>query len=232
MINHHKIFSLTLSITLGAITSCHAQTYFGQYKQDKYVNETFFKGKTDGIFVDIGAHDGITCSNSYFFEKSLGWKGICIEPLPNIFPILQKNRDCICINACIADFNGTGKFLKLSGCAETLSGLVGHYHPKHMGRINAAIETRGGSKKIIESTCYRLDTLLDKYDITHIDYLSMDTEGNELSILKTIDFEKYYIEIIDVENNYNDPEIEKFLKKHGYKRIKHIVIDEIYRKES
>ncbi|MFC9599759.1 FkbM family methyltransferase [Peribacillus butanolivorans] len=42
--------------------------------------------------MDIGAQDGITFSNSYFFEKHKDWKGICAEPLPEVFELLRKNR--------------------------------------------------------------------------------------------------------------------------------------------
>jgi len=47
-----------------------------------------------GYFVDIGAHDGITNSNSYIFEKYFGWSGICVEPNPNLrsYQTLINNR--------------------------------------------------------------------------------------------------------------------------------------------
>ena len=43
--------------------------YYSQYKQDKYIHDNFFEDKKDGVFLDIGASDGITLSNTYFFEK-------------------------------------------------------------------------------------------------------------------------------------------------------------------
>ena len=71
--------------------------HYGQYKQDKYL-DTLFKKKSNGTFVDIGAHDGVTFSNSYFFEKERNWKGICVEPIPEIFSKLDETRNCIKIN--------------------------------------------------------------------------------------------------------------------------------------
>ena len=64
--------------------------YYSQCKQDQYINESFFKGKDSGVFVDIGAHNGISLSNSYFFEKELGWNGVCIEPMPEVYSELKK----------------------------------------------------------------------------------------------------------------------------------------------
>ena len=65
--------------------------YYSQFGQDKYLNENFFHNKSNGTYVDIGAHDGITGSNTYFFDL-LGWEGICFEPLPEIYNQLVINR--------------------------------------------------------------------------------------------------------------------------------------------
>ena len=67
----------------------YTKKYFSWNSEDKYLNETFFKNKSDGVFIEIGAHNGIDGSNSYFFEKELGWKGICVEPIPEVFSLLN-----------------------------------------------------------------------------------------------------------------------------------------------
>jgi hypothetical protein len=69
--------------------------FIGQELQDMYAY-LYFKGKKDGFFIDIGAYDGITISNTYALEK-IGWKGICVEPVPEIYDRLIKNRKCECI---------------------------------------------------------------------------------------------------------------------------------------
>ena len=56
--------------------------YYSQFKQDQFLNEVLFNNKKNGFFIDIGAHDGVTISNTLFFEKQNDWKGICIEPNP------------------------------------------------------------------------------------------------------------------------------------------------------
>ena len=75
--------------------------YFSQYDQDRYVNEQFFKNKKGGVFVEIGAYDGVLLSNTFFFKKYLGWTGICIEPIPDVFSRLKSNRSAICVQGCI-----------------------------------------------------------------------------------------------------------------------------------
>ena len=63
--------------------------YHSQDGQDLYLDKHVFKGLKNGIFVDIGANDGITINNTLFFEKVLGWNGLCIEPNDNYFNALS-----------------------------------------------------------------------------------------------------------------------------------------------
>ena len=71
--------------------------------QDVFIYENFFPNKRDGVFIDIGAAEGVSRSNSYFFEKELGWSGICIEAQKHSYGKLIKNRNSICVNACLSD---------------------------------------------------------------------------------------------------------------------------------
>lgn len=205
--------------------------FYSQSGQDKYLYERFFKNKRNGIFVEIGAHDGITKSNSYFFEKYLGWSGICIEPISELFELLEKNRSCTCIKGCIANFTGTAEFLKISGYSEMLSGLSSHYDERHLERIEKELQLYGGSKATIQVPCYKLVDIFKTHGISHVDYLSVDTEGSELAVLQSIDFEVIDISIIGVENNYNTQEARKFLTKKGYAYLTKLGGDEFYIKK-
>ncbi|MFC1842080.1 FkbM family methyltransferase [Candidatus Dependentiae bacterium] len=227
------ILSLSASfLIMGHSCSFSKYSYFSQYKQDKYIHENFFGHKKNGTFVEIGASDGIKISNTLFFEQYLEWDGICVEPMPHFFKQLEKNRSCICIEGCIADFNGTAKFLQVHGYANMLSGLANYYDPRHIQRIESEIRSHGGKKEFTEVQCYTLESILNKYNISSIDFLSIDTEGNEYSILKSIDFDKIFIDVICVENNYNTKNIKLLLEKKGYKFITKIGSDEIYKKLS
>ena len=64
---------------------------YSQSQQDEWVCE-FYKGKQSGYFVEVGAHNGIQSSNTYFLEKELNWKGVCIEANESLFSDLTKNR--------------------------------------------------------------------------------------------------------------------------------------------
>ena len=58
-----------------------------QYGQDKVVYDLLGKPKF-GIFVDIGANDGVTYSNSLFFEQK-NWTGVCIELIRSCLKLLM-----------------------------------------------------------------------------------------------------------------------------------------------
>lgn len=202
--------------------------YYSQVEQDKFINENFFKNKKNGIFVDIGAHDGITISNTYFFEKELGWTGVCFEPLPDIYQQLIKNRSCICINACVSEKNEPVDFVQVEGYSEMLSGMVSTYNPKHFQRLQREIEKMGGSYVITQVPSVNINTILEQYNLKNIDYISIDTEGSEFEILKSIDFDKINIYTLSVENNYKDSSIRKFMESKGFKYIDSLSSDEIY----
>lgn len=203
--------------------------YYSQCGQDKFVNEKIFKNKKNGVFVEVGAHDGRSYSNTLFFEERLGWKGICIEPNPIIFQKLIKNRNCICVQCALSNFIGTQKFLLVTGYAEMLSGLVDEYDSRHPARIDSEIKKFGGSKKIVDTNVFTLNSICDTYDIKHIDFLSIDTEGSEESIIKSIDFDKLTIDVIMVEDNYNSSQVVKnYLSSKGFYFYKKVVDDNLF----
>ncbi|MGM7719633.1 FkbM family methyltransferase [Metabacillus sp. Hm71] len=204
--------------------------YYSQYGQDKYVNEKIFQNIENGFFVDIGAHDGIGFSNSYFFEKHKNWNGICIEPLPNVFKLLKKNRKCICVEGAIFTEEGYQDFRMLTGDLEfeMHSGIVNEYDDRHIERIEKLLKRTGGNSKLIKVKTFTLQSILENHNITHIDLLSIDTEGSELAVLQSIDFKKVKIECILVENNYQDEDVEDYLTKEGFRLVEKLDIDDIY----
>ena len=197
--------------------------YYSQFEQDKIVNE-YFKNKIDGFFVDIGAADGIKFSNSKFFEE-IGWKGICIEPNPKAFDDLIKVRTNRCVKKAVSDKVETAKFFQITEGPEQLSGLVDEFTEDAIYRINNDLQQNPSDFEYIEVECDLFENIVDQ---TKIDFLSLDTEGNELKILQSIDFNKFDIEIITVENNDYDDKFIDFLIPKGYKFIDRLGCDELY----
>ena len=89
------------------------EEFFSQHGED-FLLHTMFSTTQAGFFVDVGAFDGIHLSNSFFFERR-GWKGICVEPHPDYFPLLERNRPgSICVQAAVVGSSDTKtvEFLK------------------------------------------------------------------------------------------------------------------------
>ena len=85
--------------------------YCSQDNQDKFLEENVFKGYKNGIFVDVGAHDGISINNTLYFEKYNNWTGVNIEPIKNVFDSLLKNRpNSININCAVCNSDGETDF--------------------------------------------------------------------------------------------------------------------------
>ena len=203
--------------------------YQSQYQQDRILNETYFKNKVGGVFVDIGAHDGKTLSNTFFFEKALNWSGLCIEPLPKVFEQLKQNRSCILIEGAAWKEDTTKKFKIIEGYPEMLSGFVDNYTEAHKKRIDDEIIQMGGKSVEVDIKCCSVTKLLLENNLTNIDFLSIDVEGSELDILESVDFNKIKIDIILAENNYQDSKLSLFLKTKGYELVQQIAIDEVYK---
>lgn len=204
-----------------------AQGYTSQCGQDKWVAEHLFSGLHGGVFVDIGAHDGLSFSNTWYLERELGWTGLAVEPIPRVFDLLCRNRRCRCIHACVGAREGLVPFRQITGYSEMLSGMLEAYDPRHLNRIEREIHEHGGIIQDVQARSVSLTRLLEDNGIGEIDYLSIDTEGAEYSILQTLDFERIRVRVIGVENNYRDYRIPELLLRHGF-RFHSIVGDEFY----
>lgn len=184
--------------------------------------------KNNGVFFDIGANDGVTISNSYYFEKHLGWSGVCAEPIPSIFEKLQENRTCHLVNGCVTPEPGTAKFLEMGGQDNMLSTLEQNNQGLTARRLRKNAKRHNTDVCEIEVECFTFASLVQKFGLTSIDLLSVDTEGGELDILKSIDFDTIPVSVITVENNYYKPDIRNYLESKGFRYYGTFKIDEIY----
>lgn len=191
----------------------------GQVGQDMLAY-MFFRGKKDGFFIDIGANDGVTINNTIVFEKLWtiigGGGGVAVEPLPDAFNKLKGNRSCDCFNVAISHVSGESmEFNKVVG-NDFLGGLDEQMTEEHKKRI---IDNNLNIEKIYVKTL-TFDDLMSNYpERRHIDFMSIDVEGAEMSILKAIDFSKFTFGLITIENNENDggKKLIRFMDEHGYK---------------
>jgi len=200
---------------------------YSQYGQDLVVDD-FLQQQMGGFFLDIGAHDGVSLSNSWFFEKHRGWNGICVEPNPSVYGQLTKNRSCQTVNGCITQQAGFVRFAKVTGSAEMLSGIAADYDQRHRERIQREVKADAGEVEYLSIRAFSVNELLERSGVRTVDYCSIDTEGGELKILQSINFGRFYFRVLSVENNYRSKAFRRLLTAAGFELLCFASCDELY----
>ena len=197
--------------------------------QDKWVIEQY-NNISNGYFIEIGAFDGVHSSNTYLLEQSYNWRGVCIEPSVN-FILLRQNRKCHTVNALVSDKTmPTAKFIdcKKNGSTARYSLRSGIYDD--IIKPGRAVTKGYNAQKYETRRTKTLTHILDKLKAPRlIQYLSLDTEGSELFILRSINFKKYIIPIITIEPGWATyGKSVKLLSKLGYKLAHKFPGDDAY----
>ncbi|XP_013394563.1 protein Star [Lingula anatina] len=200
---------------------------YSEVGQAQVVN-TILGGKTNGFFVECGGYNGLTSSNTYYLEKEKNWTGLLIEAVPHFYKQLCKNRpNTHRINACLSTNNKAEKaFFKNSMDIEGIGGLA-----EHMSGVQ--LRYRGGARKnapTIEVQCFPFYSIMLTLGITDIDYFSLDVEGAELPVLRTIPFDKINVKVFTIEYRLSDGvhlSLEETQKK--LDSLRHFLIPKGYR---
>ena len=158
-----------------------------QLFQDLFVQ--FIHGeKKNGTFLEFGATNGIELSNSHMLEEKFGWSGVLAEPSPQWHKELLANRQkATILTECI--YSESGKkldfFVSDSGVLSTLE----EFRNSDIKSMPGNHSLRNASGYTCEVTTISLnDVIIEQFDSAKIDYMSVDTEGSELLILKEFDF--------------------------------------------
>ena len=207
------------------------QNSYSQYGQDWFLRKliAFLPEKSLYTFIDIGAHDGVTFSNSFFLENLENWKGICVEANEDIFPKLVANRKkSECINCAISNSIGTELFYKNDGYSEMLSGLANRMPRKHKARTRREQEQYSGNTDEVFVKTITLNEVCKLRNLSEIDLLLIDVEGAEKAIIGSIDFAILQINIICVERNFSSNGVLQVLSAAGFLRLLQIGADDIY----
>lgn len=183
-----------------------------QLRQDLFaLLETGFK--KNGFFVEFGATNGVSLSNSYVLEKEFDWAGILAEPSKFWHESLKNNRNVHIETKCV--WSTSNELLDFN---ETEQGSLSTVQEFSHEDTHSASRKNGSVYKV---ETISLTDLLVKYNAPkHIDFLSIDTEGSEYEILKGLDFTAYTFGVIVVEHNYTAlrEKIYQLLTDKGYIR--------------
>lgn len=179
--------------------------YSGQDSEGNYLDNKLDKifNKTNGFFIELGAHNGLIQSNTAYLEFNRNWKGILIEPSYNMFTLCKQNRpNSLCFNyACVSnDYKNDTIFGSFTG-----------------GMMASVNGERTQTNDIVEVPAITLEKILDNYPQNIIDFLSIDTEGYELNVLKGLNLNKYRPNYILIEIYKDQFElIIEYLSKFNY----------------
>ena len=200
------------------------EKYTSQAGQDKMIKKNFFDGKKNGFFIEIGAYDGISGSNCYHFERFLDWDGIAIEPSNIQFEKLKKNRKCKVLNNAISDEVKEVEFIEVTEGLTQMSGINDSSFERNFKIISNNQASKTDSIKLKTIT---FDEIVPKNK--DIDYLSIDIEGGEMNLLKSIDFKTNSIKVISVENNIpKEQNFKNFFEEINFTYLDRIGQDEIF----
>lgn len=183
-----------------------------------------FLDSRPGFYIEVGAYDGVTQSNSVLLEAA-GWHGLLIEPSPSSFAKAVRARpkaiveNAACVGAGFASGHTTITDVGLMSLTAE-SALEGGAKADWLDRGEGFT---GRARQIIDVPATTISALLDKHGVTSVDLLLLDVEGAEVELLRGIDFSRHAPALIVAEDAYDDS-VQDYLKLHGYHR-KHVLLE-------
>ncbi len=189
----------------------------------------------NGYFVEIGANNGVKQSNSLYFELFRGWHGLLIEPHPELFSQLRKNRSSksICVNSACISFSFERDSIEMlysdlmTTSLETFNILP---NPKEHA-INGSKFWNGVPSVFTAKSSTLQQILQDVGAPTRIDFLSLDVEGSELEVLSGINHEAYRFNLICVETS-DINKMTSFMKLNNYELLKQVTNHDYFFKDN
>jgi len=219
--------------------------WYSQVRQDRLLYTGFFRNHLNGTFVELGAVDGVTYSNTKFFQDQMGWSGVLIEPSLDFAYLLagkskykkfqpfmgrrcMPNGTAYCVNSAVCRRSGQLTFVYGQGPdGNMVGGAVDLIAEEHMKMFKLK------SDKTYKVPCRPFGTILREANITHIDLLSLDVEGAEETVLETMDWSiSIHVIVIeaDLGNSPTGPEgherKHRILMENGFKYLMFHDIDE------
>ena len=198
--------------------------YASQAGQDAVVDR-ILKGRREGVFLDIGAYDGVTGSNSLFFEVYRGWTGLLVEPVEAHAARARSVRRVPCLGVAVAAAEGEAEFIEVQAGLTQMSGLSQSYDAALLGKVRADPRHREATRVVRTRT---LAGLLDELGTERPDFVSLDIEGGELAVLEACPFVTHRPRLWAVENNSGTRRIPEIMRAAGYDLIEFCGPDDIY----
>lgn len=183
---------------------------------DQTLYESYFKDTRNGVFVECGAKDGVAQSSCKFFEESMGWSGVNIEPVPFFFEQLCKNRPhSTNLNIALSNQTGVATFTQAIHPKRGWNfgnGSLKHTeeHLRQLKRIRCKFES-------FEVATMTFRRLIKNTGLSQIDLFVLDVEGHEVEVIKSMKNITVWPRVMCVEHNNQASVIDNILHSYGYK---------------
>lgn len=182
-------------------------TFYSQHGEDKILCN-FFKNNISGIFIDVGAHDGKSLSNTLKLEQN-GMLGICVEANQQLFEECKKNRknsihvQCACVSDDFA-FPSIKFYIQHGGS------FFSSTQPdvSFINSLFSDLKMQAQNFKEFSVPAMTLTSIIKQHNVTTIDLLTIDVEGTEIDVLNGMDFTKHPPRVVVAEANVPKRKIE------------------------
>ena len=215
----------------------------GQYDQVPLIEKVLglTRGKDPGFYIEAGAADGKTISNSLYFEVEYGWTGLLVEPNPDYFDdLIDVHRNAWILPHCLSTKPEveTVKF----DVSDLVSGIMvdgkkpSQLNDKYiLDYIYRLLTPEKSYAREIQVQCFPLYAVLMALDNPHVDYFSLDIEGAEAAILSTLPWDRINVTSWTIEVNHageifpqSQADIRQFMQEKGYDLVGALHIDDVF----
>ena len=206
--------------------------YYSQYGEENVLLQ-YFNQKKNGVVFDIGAADGTRYSNSRFLIENCQWSGVLVEPHPVFFKeienLYRNNENVRYKNAAVHEVCGRMPFY-VYGMNNLEPAQVSTLSPMFRDRV-ISLYGNGYEEKSIEVEVVTLKSLFEEFNVSTVDFLSIDCEGNDMNVLKSNDWKFIRPHLICVEHSMPQKELDSFMIDQNYKLYTRTVGNSFYTAE-
>lgn len=196
-----------------------------QFGQDRFLDTYVFAALEGGVFLDVGAYDGVSGSNSLLFEEERGWTGLLVEPDTALAQRARELRSSPCLEVAVGAVAGEADFLRVTQGYRQMGGLLETYKADILAQVRA-VPTH--VEEIRQVDIVTFVELVEKLDTDHIDLISLDIEGGEDAALSAFPFDKVSVGAWSIENVGASADLADTMRRHGYGLVRRLGVDEIY----
>ena len=165
-----------------------------------------------GFYIEAGANDGVAQSNTCFLERGRNWRGLLVEPIPELASLCRANRPHSIVEQCALVGPGfTGATVPMHYC-NLMSVVDGAKQDRNAldAHLTRGAECQGLKTYEVVVPARTLTSLCEQHKVEKIDFMSLDVEGYELQALEGLDLSRYRPLYLLVENGLR-PEIRRIL---------------------